>query len=176
MTVGWKLPKEAGKRKIPVKKTKGGFATKKEAAEYLPKLKLPGNAIKHKTMEETYLAWREIYESRIVPSTMGCYAAAYKHFAPLHGILMEKITSDDLQRCMDNCKAGHRTHQNMKCVAGLLWGYAFDQNIVQKDVTENLFIGRGTSVQRDRGHTRMHRKRAVCGLYLRAVLAGVQAG
>lgn len=149
VTVGWKLPKTKGKRKSPVKKTKGGFATKREAMEYLPLLRRNGNAVKHMTMEETYLAWKEYYTPRVVESTMGCYTAAYKHFASLHGILMENITADDLQKCMDECKPGHRTHQNMKCFAGLLWGYAFDQNIVQKDVTDNLYIGKGQSTQRD---------------------------
>ena len=50
---------------------------------------------------------------------------------------------------MDNCPSGKRTHQNMKCVAGLLWAYAFDANIVQKDVTQNLYIGKGETEQRE---------------------------
>ena len=149
VTVGWKLPSDPSKPKYPIKRTKAGFKSKKEAIAYCPKLMLTGNDVKHMTMEETYEAWKKIYESRIVPSTMVCYKSAYNHFKKLHGIDMRKITSDDLQECMDNCPSGHRTHQNMKCIAGLLWGYAFDQNIVDKDITDNLFIGRGKSVQRD---------------------------
>ena len=30
----------------------------------------------------------------------------------------------------------------MKVVAGLIWGYAFDSDYVQKDITQNLYIGK----------------------------------
>jgi len=147
--VGWKYPEDPSKPRYPVKRTKGGFKTKKEAAAYLPQLYLKGTAKKRLTLQQTWNAWKSIYESRVVASTMDCYKYAYKHFAPLHGTYMDLISSDDLQLCMDACKAGKRTHENMRCIAGLLWGYACDQNIVDRDVTKNLFIGHGTSVQRD---------------------------
>jgi integrase len=37
----------------------------------------------------------------------------------------------------------------MKCTAGLLWAYGIDNHYVEKDVTKNLFVGRGASVQRE---------------------------
>jgi len=149
VTVGWVYPKDRNKPKVPVRKTKGGFKTKRDAINYCPVLLRQEHKLTRMTMQELWNAWYEMYEPRIVPSTMGCYRAAYLHFAPLHGMFMDLITADDLQSCMDSCKAGHRTHQNMKCIAGLLWGYAVDHNIVPKDITDNLYIGKGTSVQRD---------------------------
>lgn len=149
VVIGWKLPKDPSKPKVPVRKTKGGFKTKKEAINYCPVLLKKENGLSRMTMQETWDAWSDMYEPRIIPSTMGCYKAAYLHFSPLHNIYMDLITSDQLQACMDDCKAGHRTHQNMKCVAGLLWGYALDHNVVAKDITDNLYIGKGSSVQRD---------------------------
>ena len=50
---------------------------------------------------------------------------------------------------MDDCKAGKRTHQNMKVVAGLLWKYAMDHEYTQRNIAENLYIGKGQSVQRE---------------------------
>lgn len=149
VTVGWKLPKDPTKPKVPVRRTKGGFATKRDAINYCPMLLLNGNELRRMTMEEVWNEWSEMYEPRVVPSTMGCYKYAYQHFSVLHGTYMDQISSNDLQECMDKCKAGHRTHQNMRCVAGLLWGYAFDHNIVNRDITDNLYIGNGSSVQRD---------------------------
>ena len=149
VVVGWKLPDDPSKPKVPVRRTKGGFKSKKDAINYCPKLLIKGNEIRHMTMQELWNEWSEMYEPRIVPSTMGCYKYAYNHFSPLHGTYMDQISSGDLQACMDACKAGHRTHQNMKCVAGLLWGYAFDHNVVNKDITDNLYIGKGSSIQRD---------------------------
>ena len=149
VTVGWMLPEDPTKPKIPVRKTKGGFKTKKEAINYCPNLISQIVQMRKMTMQECWNEWSSMYESRIIPSTMGCYKAAYLHFSPLHGTYMDLISADDLQKCMDDCKAGHRTHQNMKCIAGLLWGYAFDHNAVHKDITDNLYIGKGSSVQRE---------------------------
>lgn len=149
VVVGWKAQADPSKPKVPVRRTKGGFKTKKEAIAYCPQLILQGNGRVRMTMEEVWKAWSEMYAPRIVKSTMDCYRYAYKHFSPLHGTYMDLISSEDLQDCMDKCKAGKRTHQNMKCIAGLLWGYAFDHNVVDKDITSNLYIGDGVSVQRD---------------------------
>ena len=149
VTVGWILPEDPSKPKVPVRKTKGGFKTKKEAINYCPVLLKSTEGLNRMTLQETWNAWSEMYADRVIPSTLGCYRAAYNYFAPLHGTYMDLITADDLQKCMDDCPAGHRTHQNMKCVAGLLWGYAFDHNAVLKDITGNLYIGKGSSVQRD---------------------------
>ena len=149
VVVGWKLPADPTKPKIPVRKTKGGFKTKRDALNYCPKLLSSGNELNRMTMQEVWEAWSDMYEPRIVPSTMGCYKYAYKHFEKVHSKYMDLISADELQSCMDECKAGHRTHQNMKCIAGLLWGYAFDHNAVYKDITDNLYIGKGRSIQRE---------------------------
>lgn len=137
------------KPKKLVRKTKGGFPTKKAALEYCQELKLKGNNPKQMTLQQVWNAWSAMYAPRIGASTLEGYKYAYNHFADLHGSYMEEISSDDLQSCMDKCPSGKRTHQNMKCIAGLLWGYAFDKNIVQKDITSNLYTGDGISVQRE---------------------------
>lgn len=150
VVVGWKKSKKDPTGPlVPEKRRKGGFASKKEAIQYLEKLRHEGLTRRRRTLEQVYDDWSALYESRVGSSTMVNYLSAYNHFRKLHGLFMDEITPDDLQRCMDECPAGHRTHQNMKCVAGLLWGYACDQKIVDRDITSNLFIGRGSSVQRD---------------------------
>lgn len=150
VVVGWKTPEDDTKKPIPIKKTKGGFHTKKEALAACPGLlaSTTGTEIRY-TLKQVYEAWETFYSPRVVNSTMLCYVSAYKHFSPLHNKYMDLICASDLQDCMDKCKAGKRTHQNMKCVAGLLWAYALDRNIVQKDITENLYTGKGESVQRE---------------------------
>lgn len=148
VVVGWKKSKD-GSSLIPVKRRKGGFPSKKDAINYCATLRLDGNARRRMTLEQCYESWSSFYSSRVGSSTMTNYHAAYNYFSTLHGISMDLISSDDLQQCIDDCPRGHRTHVVMKCIAGLLWGYAFDNNIVEKDITSNLFIGRGHSVQRD---------------------------
>lgn len=150
VVTGWRFPNgDVTKPKRPVRKTKGGFATKKDAMAYASELMLQGDKRVRKTMEEIWMAWKKHYAPRIGESTMEGYLYAYKHFKELHGTYMDLITADDLQRCMDACPSGKRTHENMRCIANLLWKYAIDKNIIDRNVAANLFTGKGTSVQRE---------------------------
>lgn len=142
------LAPENAKKRIPIKKTKGGFPTKAAALAYVPTLK-DAPITTPLTLEEVYELWKPWYSPRVDAGTFGCYRAAFGHFSALHGRKITEITAGDLQDCMDACDAGHRTHQNMKVTAGLIWAFAYDRDMVQKNITENLFIGRGASVQRE---------------------------
>ena len=148
--VGWRHPDgDPTKPKRPVRKKKGGFKTKKEAIAYLPELQKQGQKRVRMSMEDVWLSWKEFYASRIGASTLDNYYYAYKHFSKLHGVYMDMITANDLQECMDSCKSGKRTHENMRCIAGLLWKYAIDKNVIDRNITTNLYTGSGKSVQRD---------------------------
>ena len=150
VVVGKRYPNgDITKPKRPVRKKKGGFPTKRAALDYAPILKGEQPVKPQMTMEDVWLAWKPSHEKRVDASTMACYVSAYKHFQSLHGIRMDMISSDDLQQCMDACKAGKRTHQNMRTTAGLLWAYALDKGVVDRDITKNLYTGKGESVQRE---------------------------
>ena len=140
---------ENKKQRIPIKKTKGGFKKKEDALAYCKTLKETKPEREELSLVEVYARWDPWYSPRVDKDTFGYYRAAYAYFEPLHGTLIRSITADALQKCMDDCPRGHRTHQNMKCTAGLLWSYAIDNNLVEKDVTKNLFVGKGASVQRE---------------------------
>lgn len=148
VVIGYKYPDDPSKPKYPVKRRKGGFKTKEEAINACPALRLGGNERVQMTLQQVWQAWSQLYAPRIVKSTMAGYKAAYEHFHTLHGTFMHMISAEDLQKCMDECKAGKRTHQVMKVIAGLLWGYAYDKNIIDKDITKNLFTGHGKSKKR----------------------------
>ena len=150
VVTGWRfVDGDPSKPKRPVRKKKGGFKTKKAALDYVPTLQGKTKDQVRMTMEEVYLAWKSSYEKRIDSSTMGCYISAFKHFREFHGVYMNQITSENLQACMDACTAGKRTHQNMRTIAGLLWRYAIDKNVIDKDITRTLYTGKGKSVQRE---------------------------
>lgn len=148
VTVG---KKRVDNKLLTVRKKKSGFPTKKAALAYCPILISEGkiNPTAKYTLQEVYDMWEKHYEDRVGSSTMDDYKYAYKHFQSLHSIYIDAITPEDLQECMDKCKAGKRTHQNMKVTAGLIWRYAVDHRIIDRDITRNLFIGRHESVQRE---------------------------
>ena len=149
VTIGWKKSHKPGGALVPVKLRKGGFLSRRDAINYCATLLAQQKKRRRITMEQLYDEWSAAYEPRVGASAMTNYSCAYKHFRSLHGHFLDQIAPEDLQKCMDECPAGHRTHQNMKCVAGLLWSYAADHDLVDRDITRNLFIGRGKSIQRD---------------------------
>lgn len=149
VVVGWKQPDDLTKAAYPIKRTKSGFATKRDALAFCRELMTATGPRTRPTLQQVYNDWETSYAPRVGSSTMTCYRAAFLHFAPLHNIYIDLITAHDLQTCMDSCPAGKRTHQNMKVIAGLIWAYAFDADIVQKNVTQNLYIGKGEITQRE---------------------------
>ena len=149
VVIGFRTPDDPTHKPIPIKRTKAGFTSKKDAIAYCPMLLKVESAKPRCTLEQLYDMWEPWYSQRVGDSTMVCYKSAYLHFASLKGYYIDKITAGTLQDCMDQCDAGKRTHQNMKCVARLLWAYAIDRGLVDKDVTEHLYIGKAESKQRD---------------------------
>ena len=149
IVVGWKQSKD-GSKLIPIKKTFGGFQTKKEALEALNRL-LNGESVEYDNiyLHEVFDLWKKSYENRVKTKTFKGYEQAYKHFSDLQYRRINSITAADLQSCMDKCPAGKRTHQMMKVTAGLIWAYAVSANIVKKDITENLYIGKHQTTTRE---------------------------
>ena len=148
VVTGYKVIDES-KPLVKIKKTKGGFKRREDALAYCKILKNEKVTTAEHTLQQVYEAWGPWYSPRVDKDTFGCYRAAFAYFKPLHSEKIRDISAGDLQQCMDDCPRGHRTHQNMKVTAGLLWAYAMDHNIVEKDVTNNLYIGKGASVQRE---------------------------
>lgn len=148
VVVGWKLPEDPSKPKYPVKKTRGGFATKRDALNYCSQLMLETTARRRITLEECWNEWSEAYESRVEKGTFAGYLSAYKHFSTLHGTFMDLISVTELQKCIDDV-SGHRTKQLMKTTAGLLWRHCVAHNLLDKDITKVLYLGKGQSIQRE---------------------------
>jgi len=135
------------KQRVPIKKRKKGFKTREAALAYCPVLKNQKEPEKIYTLKQVYDMWEPWYKDRV--TSMAGYKAAFNHFSTLHDYSIDSITAGDLQGCLDACTAGKRTHQMMKVLAGLLWSYACDHDMVQKKVTDNLYTGKGASIKRE---------------------------
>ena len=144
ITIGWREPVNEGGHLVPIKKTISGFKTKKDAQAALNRLLNGEEPVNDKVLlDEVFQLWKVSYSPRVSEKTMKeNYVTAYNHFAPLKYRRMSTITAAELQDCMDKCTSGKRTHQLMKVTARLIWAYALDANIVQKDVTQNLYVGK----------------------------------
>lgn len=135
-TIGYRLDENGKKQKIT--RSKSGFRTKKEALEYLPKLSSEPRK-KTITFQELYDLWKPTH--RAGKSTMDCYAAAMKHYRPIHHLTIEDLTIDDLQECLDECQKGKRTRENMKALCGLMYKYAIPRHYVSLNMGPYLIVG-----------------------------------
>jgi len=121
--------------------TKGGFRTKSEALAYAQTLKNGPFSATEMSMDKVFTEWAEGYSARISASTMAGYRAAMKHYAAIAVRPIRSIRPAELQAQIDACKAGKRTKQLMKVVAGLIWKFALDNDLVPKNITANLYTG-----------------------------------
>lgn len=123
------------------KATKTGFATKKEALEYLPQLRqtVPTVNLNIK-FKDHYETWLAIHERKVTNDTVNCYKAAYKYFSPLYYVEVSKIRTEHLQKCIDECPKGTRTKKNMKSLTTALWRYAIQNDIVDRNYAEFVYI------------------------------------
>ena len=126
--------------------SKSGFRTKREALDYLPLL-APRPKRKVTTFGQLYDAWYPTH--RAGESTMGCYRAAYKYFAPVADMDLAEITIDDLQDCLDECPRGKRTRENMKALCGLLYKYAIPRRLTDLDFGPYLIVGGGSDGEKE---------------------------
>lgn len=125
------------------KHRKKGFATRKEALEYIPILKqeLPQQDPDMK-FKDLYKKWLAIHEQKVTPSTIGNYKAAYKYFIPLHYVEVAKIRTEHLQKCIDDCPNARRTKENMKALGTSLWRYAMQLDLVDRNYAEYIYIAK----------------------------------
>lgn len=139
----------------PIKATKSGFRTKKEAIAYLPQLK-PKKARwginPRVTFQEIFALWLPTHERKgKSKSTINCYKAAFKYYEPLWGIPFADIGIDNLQKCIDDCPHGRRTRENMKALGTLLYAYAIPRGYLpdKVDLAHYLFVGGAPSDPRE---------------------------
>ena len=139
ITIGWKTTPTG--RAQAVRRTKGGFSTKREALAYCQQLKAAPKDKPKLTLQQVYDAWLPVHEARVSKSTMDCYRAAYKYFDALKFLPMLDIDVDELQECLDACPRARRTRENMKAVIGLLYKYAIPRHQATMNLAEYLHTG-----------------------------------
>lgn len=134
---------------VTVRPTQGGFATRTEALLAAPTigLKVKENTSKL-TFSQVYAKWLDRHKDRVSKGTLGCYTAAYNHYADLYPAPFVDLVTEDWQGCVDDCTAGKRTRENMKALGTQLYKYAAEQNLTDKNFAQYIYIGKLDQVSR----------------------------
>lgn len=147
--MGWRTAPDG--HKIPDTRTKGGFASEKDALAYAPilsrKISVTAPA---KKFAEVYEDWLAKYKTRTrSSSTISGYVSAFKHYRRLHNVYVNEVNANMLQDCIDDCTCGKRTKELMKVVANLVMKYAKDGQMISDNPAENLYCGDQKTGHRD---------------------------
>ncbi len=118
--------------------------------EYLPKLFeiVPGinPNIRFKAL---YDQWLPLHESKVSKSTIDCYKSAVKYYKPIYFAKFADLKTDHLQKCVSECPKGRHTKENMKALGTLLYKYAMQQNLVDKDYAQFIYLGYSEKAERE---------------------------
>lgn len=104
VVVGWRPPDDPSHKPIPIKRTKGGFPTKKEAIAYCPTLLNGGVVVRSEAPRlfeywDTYLTGEYMNLSK---SKQTAYRIAWRKLKPLHDVRVDAITVDMLRKTVSD--------------------------------------------------------------------------
>lgn len=137
VVVGWKTldaTPEKPPHRVPVKRYKGGFATKREALEFIPQLragKAPIEAPKLMSYWETYEAGKF---KKLSASKQVAYRGAWGKLKDLHWLPVNQISVADLQRVVASAAPTHYTAKDCKTVLQKLFEMAAAEGWCSKDL------------------------------------------
>lgn len=127
----------------PQKYTKGGFKTKTDALAHIPVMieDQSGKKTKNKPLsfKQLYDDFIPYYSDRISETTLKTMKSAANWFSDIFPVLINELTIDDLQDCVDMCPRGKSTRENMKYLAVQMYKYAEARLMVQKNIASFIY-------------------------------------
>lgn len=103
VTVGWILPDDPSKPRRPIRRTKGGFKTRRDALNYCPTL-LAGGVEKPSEAPRLSSYWKTYSEGNMLKISRGkqsAYRTAWNKLKSIHDVRVDAITVELLQRVID---------------------------------------------------------------------------
>lgn len=139
---GWKegTTKDGKTTLLPIRRTKGGFKTQREAWDYMPTLKhvIPKNK---KITLETY--WTT-YQDKVLPtlskSKQTHYRTAYKRLDNIKHDDISTLTIDILQQTVDSNTKTFYPAKDMKTILSILFDRAVAEGTANRNLAEYIVL------------------------------------
>lgn len=136
VTSGWD---DSGKQ---LYKNIGYFKTRKEALDALNLYHTNPHMIENTiTFKELFERYSKIKFKDIGMSSIKAYELSYKYFEDLHDIQFSDIRADNIRVIMDKIDK-HGIKRKMKTLLNQMYKYAMENDIVNKDYSQFIVIGR----------------------------------
>lgn len=135
LTVGYTLE---GK---PIKRTKGGFKTKKEALEYIPKLREDKpELIRTKTLQDVYSVYESSSFLKLSKSKQTHYKTAKRRLEPIFNFNIKELGIADLQNVVDSAVETYYPAKDMRDLLSILYERAMAEQLVTVNLAKYIVL------------------------------------
>lgn len=156
ITTGWEMvtDKKTGQEKArQIYQTIGYFAKKGEAEEALIKNRVhPISPKANITFEELYQEWSGTKYETISKSTADNYRAAWKYLLKYGSEPFKELRTAHYQSVINDCQEegkSRSTMEKIKALATSLYGYAMQNDIINKNYAQYITLGKSKSKKRE---------------------------
>lgn len=136
VVLGYKL---VDGKSVPIRKTKGGFKTKKGAAEYIPRLKIE----KPRTVPTVNALWEQYKAAqykKLSKSQQETYDIAWKKLAAIQFRTIDQLTVADLQAVINSKASTFYPARDIKGLISKLYQLAMADQFVTTNLSEFLVL------------------------------------
>ena len=139
------------KQRIPIKRTKGGFATKAEALAYVPTLKANGRLkpVSAPTLQYYWDSYEKNEYTRLSPSKQTAYTIAWNKLAAIHDDPIDQLTVADLRETVAAAATTYYTAKDCRTVLGNLFRTAAADGYANKDLPSFIQLPKLTETERE---------------------------
>lgn len=133
-----------------IRKNIGYFKTKQEAIDALALNRVsPISPKADLTLGDLYKEWSAMKYPRITKSTADNYRSAWSFLQPLKNSKFKDLRTAHFQQIVDGLEKSHSTLRKIKTLLSLLYGYAAQNDIVQKNYAEFIILPKQTKKKKD---------------------------
>lgn len=140
VVIDWRFPSDPSKPRVPVKRTKGGFSTKKDAIAYCPTL-LAGGYERPKDAPRLSYYWKQYSENamlKIGKDKQVAYRGAWNKLAPLHDARIDTLTVETLQETVSRVAKTYYTQKDCRTVLKKLYERAYAEGFVHAILSDYI--------------------------------------
>ena len=136
VVLGYKL---VDGKAVPIRKTKGGFKTKKAAMEYLPTLKQE-KPRRMPTINDLWNQYQAAQYTKLSKSQQESYDIAWKKLEAIHFVKIDTLTTADLQAVINAKAATFYPARDIKNLLSKLYQQAMADQFVSANLSEFLVL------------------------------------
>lgn len=151
VTIDWVYPKDPSLPRKPIRRSKGGFASKAEAIAYCPILKAGGI---EKPSEAPRLSsyWKTYSEGlmlKLAKNTQSAYRTAWKKLKPVHDVRVDSITVEMLQTIINETCTSHDTAGDCRSLLSNLFELAGAEQTASREIPSFITIPEYVETERE---------------------------